>query len=250
MESKTILVIDDEPSIRELLSIFLSRYHLKVIGAESGQEALSALKKDPIDLILLDLMLPDIYGVDLCKQIRKHYQIPIIMLTAVQGELNTVLGFEAGADDYIEKPFNVHVLLARIRAVIKRSDTAGEAPLNPRENNTIPASPSDQFIKASFGGWHYHKQENHLEHVSGKHIFLTRTEGQLLEYFLKHAEEVLSREKIAQTLDIQAEDFESRAIDVQISRLRTKLKDKSQSNFIKSIRNKGYLLSVPVKFHT
>lgn len=250
MAQKRIVICDDESGIRQLVSTFLNRHHFEVKECVSGHELLELLAKNPVDLVILDLMLPDIYGLDLCKKIRETSDVPIIMLTAVQGEMSTVLGFEAGADDYIEKPFSAHVLLSRIRAVLKRVErshsvlkVASHMPLlMPHVRSASP------YRQASFGGWVFCPADSTLTHQSGKKIPLTRNESTLLALFLEKQQEVLTREIIATALRIDADDLESRAIDVQISRLRHKLKDKAQHNLIQSIRNKGYLLTVPVKF--
>jgi len=255
MDKARILVVDDEAGIRQLVKTFLSRYHYEILEAETGQGCLKLMATETVDLVILDLMLPDMYGLDVCKKIREHSTVPIIMLTAVQGEMNTVLGFEAGADDYVEKPFSAQVLLSRIQAILKRAGQGGKA--MPLSEVAVPeAKPVTSevvtmvaFDRATFGNWTYHRQDAYLEHSSGKQIFLTRNECTLLELFLLHQESILSRDKIASKLQVDIDDPESRAIDVQISRLRNKLKDRSQHNFIQSIRNKGYLFAVPVRLY-
>lgn len=250
MTRETILVIDDEGGIRQLIRIFLQRYHFEVLEAKNGEEGLVALEREPVDLVILDLMLPDIYGIELCKQIRLKRDVPIIMLTAVHGEMNVVLGFEAGADDYVEKPFSPHILLSRIQAILKRKTTHADRsnPALANEAEVEVKTPGKvSYVKASFGQWVYLPLEGYIKHLSGKIVFLTKSEAILLEMFVAHEQEVLSRDRIAMTLKLDIDTPESRAIDVQISRLRNKLRDKSNNNLIKAIRNKGYLLSVPVR---
>lgn len=244
---KCIVVADDETSIRQLIKIFLSRYHFDVVEAATGAELLDILNTRKVDLIVLDLMLPDTYGIDLCKTIRQDSDVPVIILTAVQGEMNTVLGFEAGADDYIEKPFSAHVLLSRIQAILKRVEKQDQP--TTAKPGLEEAAPADvDYRRAVFAHWTYMPSDGCIKHNSGKHIFLTKNECLLLELFLFKEQEILSRDKIGKVLKLDMQDIESRAIDVQISRLRNKLKDKSQNNFIKSIRNKGYLFTAPVRF--
>ncbi len=244
VQTPTILVVDDEEGIRQLVKVFLERYHFHVLEASNGAELFDLLEKNAVDLVLLDLMLPDIYGIDACKKIRETSQVPVIMLTAVQGETNTVLGFEAGADDYIEKPFSAHVLLSRIKAVMKRSDGSPE-PIQHIEGEA--GIPIPNYSRAYFGQWVYFPEDDCLKHSSGKHVFLTRNETILMKLFLSNPEHVLTRDRIALILKLDLYDTESRAIDVQISRLRNKLRDKTQNNMIRSIRNKGYLLVAPVR---
>lgn len=246
MDRKTIIIVDDEVGIRQLVKTFLLRYHFDIQEAGSGKELFALLKTTKPNLILLDLMLPDMYGLDICKEIRKISTVPIIILTAVEGDVNTVLGFEAGADDYIEKPFSAHVLLSRIQAVLRRAGQTVEE--IDTTTPTLPAMLNKVYQKAFFSQWVYIPEEACLHSNTGKFTFLTKTECQLLHLFLTHEQTILSRDQIAAALNVDAEETESRAVDVQISRLRSKLKDKSQNNLIKSIRNKGYLFSVPVRF--
>ncbi len=246
MAKETILIVDDESGIRQLIRLFLERHHYDVLEAKNGAEGLAALTENVVSLVVLDLMLPDTYGMDLCKKIREKSDVPIIMLTAVHGEMNVVLGFEAGADDYVEKPFSPQVLLSRIQAILKRHKTeprTGESSVGKEINMPGRAT----YVKASLGQWVYFPEEACIKHLSGKMVFLTKNEAMLLELFLANEQEVLSRDKIAMVLKLDVDAPESRAIDVQISRLRNKLRDKSNNNLIKSIRNKGYLLSVPVR---
>jgi len=254
MANEMILVIDDESGIRKLIRLFLERHHFQVLEAKNGQEGMELLAKEPVSLIVLDLMLPDVYGMDLCKKIRETSNVPIIMLTAVHGEMNVVLGFEAGADDYVEKPFSPQVLLSRIQAILKRhrSEAVQQSSVSSvsgftEEAMEIKIPGKVTYLKASFGQWTYSPEEACIKHLSGKMVFLTKNEAILLELFLANEQEVLSRDKIAIALKLDVDAPESRAIDVQISRLRNKLRDKSNNNLIKSIRNKGYLLSVPVR---
>lgn len=256
MANPKIIIVDDEAGIRQLVKAFLERYHFTVLEADCGQALFDLLKTETVDLIVLDLMLPDVYGIDICKEIRKTSPVPIIMLTAAQGEMNTVLGFEAGADDYVEKPFSAHVLLSRIQAILRRTKSAESskwhAPKADSQATTVEADTtenfSDAYKTASFGNWTYLVEDACLKHTSGKHIFLTRNDCSLLELFLSKEQEILSREMIAKHLKLAIDELESRAIDVQVSRLRHKLRDRTQTNFIKSIRNKGYIFSAPVRF--
>ncbi len=246
MQEKTIIIVDDEVGIRQLIKTFLIRYHFNIQEAGSGRELFELLKSSKPDLILLDLMLPDMYGIDICKEIRKTSKVPVIILTAVEGDVNTVLGFEAGADDYIEKPFSAHVLLSRIQAVLRRASEPSEEVEPSAEKR--PLSHNKVYQKAFFSQWVYVAEEACLHSNTGKFTFLTKTECQLLHLFLTHEQAILSRDQIGNAMGVDIDEPESRAIDVQISRLRSKLKDKSQNNLIKSIRNKGYLFSVPVRF--
>lgn len=253
MSDKTIIIVDDEAGIRQLVKVFLERYHFRVLEADSGQALFELLKTADADLIVLDLMLPDVYGIDICKEIRKSSDVPVLMLTAQQGEMNMVLGFEAGADDYVEKPFSAHVLLSRIQAILKRTrgeNATWKAPTAvdtdaPDNGEIAPIN----FKTAHFAKWSYIKEDACLKHLqSGKHAFLTKSECILLELFITQVNKPVEREEIMSALQLAADEVESRAIDVHVSRLRHKLKDRDNTNFIKSIRNKGYEFLVPVTF--
>ena len=272
-QNPTILIVDDEAGIRQLVSRFLNKYHFQVLEADSAQTLFSLLKNSnpaqSIDLILLDLMLPDMHGLDICKEIRKTSKIPIIMLTASSGEMNMVLGFEAGADDYVEKPFSFHVLLSRIQALLRRINSpysSSQGLLNPSEKNeqietatkTIEEtglfkSPNlFKFKQAEFDCWIYHPNDGVLIHQTSHHsVLLTKNESILLNLFLIHHEKPISRERLSEALNLPIEDIESRAVDVQISRLRNKIRNPAnadKNNLIQSVRNKGYALISPVKF--
>lgn len=257
MAQQKIIIVDDEAGIRQLVKTFLERHQFTVLEAACGKDLFDLLQNESADLIVLDLMLPDVYGIDICKEIRKTSNVPILMLTAAQGEMNTVLGFEAGADDYVEKPFSAHVLLSRIQAILRRTSAdkitdkwhaPGTEPAAEPKHEHHHAECCDHYHTATFGSWTYLVDDACLRHASGKHIFLTRNECSLLELFLSKEQEILSREAIATHLKLAIDEIESRAIDVQVSRLRHKLRDRTQTNFIKSIRNKGYIFSVPVRF--
>lgn len=241
MQNKTIILVDDEVAIRQLIRTFLARHHFDVHEAGTGKELFELLKTVTPDLIVLDLMLPDMYGLDICKEIRKTSKVPIIILTAMEGDMNTVLGFEAGADDYVQKPFSAQVLISRVQAVLRRAAQGAEGAV-------VEAPETKSYTKAFFSQWTYFPEESCLRSNTGKMTFLTKNECQLLQLFLEHEQAVLPRDKIVQALKLDIDESTSRATDVQISRLRSKLKDKSQNNLIKSIRNKGYLLTVPVRF--
>ena len=257
LSEKTLIIVDDEPGIRQLVSIFLRRYRFNILEADSGKALFEILQKNnPVDLILLDLMLPDIYGIDICKEIRKTSQVPIIMLTAAQGEMNMVLGFEAGADDYIEKPFSVHVLLSRIQALLRRSQGLNPTPSQSEIPITDSFSPSEEplpktsFKKAVFDTWSYLPDQASLHSTSGRSVVLTRTECLLLNKLLIQNNQIIDRKILISELNLPIDDLESRAIDVQISRLRHKLRDRPDANLIQSVRNKGYALISPVRFES
>ncbi len=223
--SQTILIVEDEPSIVTLLKYNLEQENFITEVAYDGEEAIELFKANEYDLIVLDIMLPKMDGIKVCKTIRminKH--IPIIMLTAKDSEYDKIQGLEIGADDYLTKPFSPKELLARIQAILRR---IGNAPLSEGEvlkNGDISIYP--QQYKVYF-------KDNLLE--------LTKKEYELLVYLTKHKGEILSREQLLHA--VWEFDFvgDSRIVDVQVSHLREKIEENTRKpSYIKTVRGFGY----------
>jgi two-component system, OmpR family, response regulator ResD len=216
----TILVVDDEQHIRALLADYLRNEHFHVIEAVDGQDALEQFEKHPIDLILLDVMMPRMNGYEVSKTIRKQSTIPIIFLTALGQSNDEIEGFNAGADDYIAKPFEFHILMARIHAILKRSNKLEVYRVNQIEIN----------------------EQQHVIKINDAMINLTKKEYDLLLYMVKHKNIALSREQILDV--VWGYDFfgDDRTVDTHIKQLRSKLGD--EGNSIKTIRGYGYKLEV------
>ena len=231
-----ILVVDDDPQIRLLVARFLQRYGYQVTGAPDGRVMRDVLTHTAIDLIVLDLMLPGRSGVELCRDVRVTSQVPIVMLTARSEESDRIMGLEGGADDYVTKPFSPRELLARIRAVLRRSRAARDlAEVRPNE-------------AVSFDGWHVDLRRRELVSPSGTLIDLSTGEFDLLVTFVEHANRVLSREALMQFAKARTSDDPfDRTIDVQISRLRRKLEaDAGGGQLIKTVRGAGYIFTSQV----
>jgi two-component system, OmpR family, response regulator len=238
--SQTILVVDDDKEIRDLLSEYLTKYGYKVLLAKNGaeMERTFALKKN-VNLVLLDLMLPDTDGFTLCKKICQISNIPIIILTAMDNETDRVLGLELGADDYQVKPFNPRELLARIKAVTRRTSERG-----------LQKSLKDAGYKIyRFAGWKLDTAMRRIFLPDQTEVILTSGEYDLLLTFLESPQRVLNRDQLLESVsDRHFESFD-RSIDVQVSRLRQKLGDDPKNpKIIKTIRNGGYMFAVPVKY--
>jgi two-component system OmpR family response regulator len=237
-EQPHILVVDDDREIRDLLARYLGRHELRVRGAADGREMRKALDDWSIDLIILDLMLPGEDGLSLCRRLRTESKIPVIMLTAMGEETDRIVGLEMGADDYMAKPFNPRELLARIKAVLRR--TEGE-----QAGRTDGA---DQPSNLVFAGWRLDLEKREL--VSPQNVLVTLSAGEydLLAAFATHPQRVLSRDQL---LDLargrEAQPFD-RAIDVQVSRLRKKIEtDPGNPVLIKTVRSGGYLFTPTVE---
>lgn len=232
-----ILVVDDDPQIRLLVARFLQRHGYRVTGAPDGQVMMDVLAHADIDLIILDLMLPGRSGVELCRDVHMTSQVPIVMLTARSEESDRIVSLEGGADDYVTKPFSPRELLARVRAILRRSRAA---------RNSDATRPSELL---GFDGWSMDLRRRELQSPSGTLVDLSTGEFDLLVAFVEHANRVLSREALMQFAKARTSDDPfDRTIDVQISRLRRKLEaDRNGSQLIKTIRGAGYMFTASVE---
>jgi two-component system, OmpR family, response regulator len=233
-----VLVVEDDGEMRNLITKFLRQNGFRVTGARDGREMWDVLGAAPVDLILLDVMLPGQSGLDLCRALRTKSGVPIIMVTARGEETDRVLGLELGADDYIPKPFGRAELLALVRALLRRSSgVAGE----PRAGAT-----GDHM---NFGGWILDTRRRELTSPDGVVVDLSGGEYDLLLAFCEHPQRVLSRDQL---LDLarnrHAFNGTDRSVDVMVSRLRRKLEPTDESPaVIKTIRGAGYMLVPAVK---
>jgi DNA-binding response OmpR family regulator len=224
----TILVVDDEVSVTDLIKYNLEKAHYQVLVAHNGESALQMAREGEPDLILLDLMLPKIDGLEVCRVLRRSSQVPIIMVTARGEETDRVIGLELGADDYLCKPFSMRELLARIKAVLRR---------NQPPTNGI----SHQLLSGPHGL--ELDEEGRTALLKGKRLSLTRLEFDLLQYLVLHRGQVLSREQLLS--QAWGYDFvgETRAVDSAVKRLRKKLHGFVPDGvFIETIRGIGYKL--------
>ncbi len=220
-----ILVVDDEPAVLDLLVYNLGKAHYEVLSAGDGRQALELSRQFNPDLILLDLMLPEIDGLDVCRELRRTSKVPIIMITALGEEVDRVVGLEMGADDYVTKPFSVRELMARIKAVLRRTQ--------PDETETPP-------VLAGPGGLRLDLERREAA-VGDAVLELTRLEFDLLLNFLRNPERVLTREQLLE--QVWGYDFagDTRAVDSAIKRLRASLRATDpQADGIEAVRGLGY----------
>jgi two-component system OmpR family response regulator len=234
-----ILVVDDDGEIRDLLARFLRKHGYRVDSARDGREMWRLLESGRFDLIVLDLMLPGEDGLSLCRRLRTQTAAraspPIIMLTAIGEEMDRIIGLEMGADDYLAKPFNPRELLARMRAVLRRSAAA-----------PVPSEAAGED-DLNFAGWSLHLARRELRNPHGGLVDLTGGEFELLCALASHPQQLLSREQLLDLTRGRAAVPFDRAIDVQISRLRGKLEaDPKNPAIIKTVRGAGYIFSAPV----
>ena len=233
--SPHILVVDDDPKIRNGLSKFLCDQGLRGTVAADGREMQAKLAHASIDLIVLDLMMPGEDGLSLCRKLSGDGGVPIILLTAVAGEMDRVVGLELGAEDYVCKPFNPRELLARIRVVLRR-----------RPQNA--AADKVRIVKRyRFADWVFDARARTLKSPSSAHVEVTTGELELLQAFVEHSNVVLTRDQLLDLARGRASMAIDRAIDVQVMRLRRKLEvDPQVPQLIKTVRNSGYIFTAEV----
>ena len=235
---ENILIVDDDGEIRELLRTYLERNGYRPITAGDGRAMWSALDQHPIDLIVLDLMLPGDDGLSLCRKLRTHATLsktPVIMLTALGDETDRIVGLEMGADDYLPKPFNPRELLARIKSVLRRAQG-------------IPViAEADETTHYHFSGWALDVVSRQLTSPEGIIVPLSDGEYRLLRVFLEHPNRVLTRDQLLDlTRGRETVPFD-RSIDVQVGRVRKRLNDTAaEPAIIKTVRGEGYIFAAKV----
>lgn len=229
-----ILIVDDDPEIRDLLAQFLRGHDYETDTAADGFVMDAALARQEFDLVVLDVMMPGEDGLSLCRRLRQESELPVIMLTAIGDETDRIVGLEMGADDYLAKPFNPRELLARIKAVLRRSAGRTQTPLG-------------RATVLVFEGWALDLGRRELKREDGTLVPLSTGEFELLAVLAEHPQQVMSRDELLdRTRGRESGPFD-RSIDVQLSRLRRKIeRDPRSPRIIKTIRAGGYLFSPPV----
>lgn len=231
-----ILVVDDHRDIRELVCKFLTKHGLRVSTAADGLEMRRILQDHRIDLVVLDLMMPGEDGLSLCRRLRVESDLPIIMLTAMGEETDRVIGLEMGADDYLAKPFSPRELLARIKAVLRRTASGGQRVAEGRE-------------LAHFAGWTLDMTRHELKRPDGVVLPLSKGEYTLLLTFVERPKRVLSRDQLLDLARGRSANVFDRSIDTQVSRLRRKMEDDpGNPSLIKTVWGDGYMFTAEVAF--
>ncbi len=224
-----ILVVEDEDSVLDPLELLLNKEGFKVVTAKTGKEALEKFDNAGADLILLDLMIPEVSGTEVCRQIRNKSQVPIIMLTAKDTEVDKVVGLELGADDYVVKPYSKAELIARIKAVLRRGTTSTAS----NGATVLTAGPVEIDV------------ESHKVKVLGNYVSFPLKEFELLEFLVRNSGRVLTRTQLIDR--IWGSDYfgDTKTLDVHIKRLRAKIeKDPANPVFILTIRGLGYKFEI------
>ena len=230
---KKILVVDDEKPISDIISFNLENEGYAIEKAYDGEQALEVFEKSQPDLVILDLMLPKMDGLEVCREIRKQSAVPVIMLTAKDSEIDKVLGLELGADDYVTKPFSNRELIARVKANLRRNLVKEPEPQEVNKNEIVVG---DLVIH----------QDAYIISKHGEEIELTHREFELLHYLARHIGQVMTREHLLETVWDYDYFGDVRTVDVTIRRLREKIEDiPSHPTYIVTRRGVGYLLKSP-----
>ena len=242
MSVPKILIVEDDLDMQEMMVSFMQKNGFMVIAANNADELTEKLKSQRVDLILLDVMLGDENGISICREIRETNNIPIIIVSALSADQDRLSGFEVGADDYIVKPFNPQILLAKVKAILKRGTKI--ASLAYRRNTNI----------YHFNDWIYNGKKDIVISPKGFQISLSKKETKILKVFLTNSHITLTREEIANSIDDNRKEdetlnlAESRAIDVLVGRLRSKIEINTKNpSLIKTERGIGYIFSTEVE---
>ncbi len=243
MEARSdhILIVDDDAQIRTLLAEHLGRHDFRVSGAANGREMRARLQQSPIDLVVLDLLLPEEDGLTLFRELRAgdHASVPVVMLTALGDDVDRIIGLELGADDYVTKPFAPRELIARIRSVLRRARM-----LPPGQAR------ADVLRYASFGDWTLDSVERLLIDRAGTVSTLNTAEYTLLVFLLERPQQIVTRDQLLVHMSGRDADAFNRSIDLRVSRLRKHLGDDArEGEYIKTLRNEGYVFCKNVTRH-
>ena len=235
MTAPTIVLVEDDPHLRMLTTRALRENGYTVRPAVSAPEMWVAFEQGEVDLVLLDIMLPGTSGIDLCREIRRTSDVPIIFISARSSETDRVIGLELGADDYLPKPFGTRELIARVRAVLRRHSIE-RAPAN-REKGEL-----------EFNKWRINLPRRELKSPTGAVVDLTGAEFDLLVSLCDNAQRVIARERLIELSRTRLGDSSDRSVDVLISRLRRKLSGSDGPAPIITVRGVGYMLNTPVEW--
>ncbi len=236
-DSAHVAALDDDPEVRRLIAEYLGENELKVSAVATGRELESLMQRETVDLVVLDLRLQGEDGMQIARRLREGSAVPILMLTGRTEEADRVMGLELGADDYLTKPFSPRELLARIRALLRRS----------RAQATV-ADAIARVRAYRFAGWELNVGLRKLKNPAGEPVELTKGEFSLLTAFLSGPQRVMSRDQLLDLSRLHNAEVYDRSIDIQILRLRRKIeRDPAHPAFIKTERGFGYVFSVPVE---
>jgi len=242
---KNILLIEDEQSIADTISYALQTESFVVEWKNLGHEGIDYLKCHAVDLVILDVGLPDMSGFDVCKEIRRFTEVPIIFLTAPSSEIDRVVGLEIGADDYVTKPFSPRELVARVKVRLKRSGDVSSLSLNHSISNSIGSLVSSPITSPVSNAFFIVDENANRITFHGQAMELTRYEYLLLKLLISQPERIFSREQLMQKIWDSPEHVMDRTVDAHIKTLRSKLRNvNSDTELIKTHRGMGYSITV------
>ncbi len=234
MSSPNIILVEDDPPLRTLTARALQENGYAVRPAATAPEMWRAFEQGPVDLVLLDIMLPGTSGIDLCRELRRISDVPIIFISAKGSETDRVIGLELGADDYLAKPFGTRELVARVRAVLRR--------------HAMERAPADREQgELAFNDWTLNLPRRELKSPTGATVELTGAEFDLLVSLCDNAQRVIARERLIELSRTRLGDSSDRSVDVLVSRLRRKLSSAGNPAPIITVRGVGYMLNTPVE---
>jgi DNA-binding response OmpR family regulator len=236
--TRSVLVVDDEPTLRETLAEALQQDGLRVVTAADGREALERFRAESPDLVLLDLMLPQISGIEVCRIMRRESAVPIVMLTAKDSEIDKVVGLELGADDYVTKPFSLRELMARIRSQLRRLDVsaAGAPPGSTTDRETATVALGDVSVDLA----------GHRLLRGGEEVPLKPKAFELLAFLVRNPGQVFRRDRLLERVWGYDYAGETRTVDVHVHWLRAAIEDDpGHPRYLQTVRGVGYVLRPP-----
>jgi DNA-binding response OmpR family regulator len=234
--TRSVLVVDDEPTLRETLAEALEQDGLRVVTAADGREALERFRAEPPDLVLLDLMLPQVSGIEVCRIMRRESAVPIVMLTAKDSEIDKVVGLELGADDYVTKPFSLRELMARIRSQLRRLDVVAGTPGSPATEGEGTVAIGDVEVDLS----------GHRLLRDGREIPLKPKAFELLAFLARNPGQVFGRDRLLERVWGYDYAGETRTVDVHVHWLRAAIEDDpGRPRYLQTVRGVGYVLRLP-----
>jgi two-component system phosphate regulon response regulator OmpR len=239
MTTSTICILDDDPEIRVFLSEYLAEYEYHLIVCSTGDELIHAIASQTVNLVIIDLMLGRENGLAIASQLRQQHDFPIIMISANKEDTEKVIGLEMAVDDFMEKPINPRLLLAKTRALLRRYSPRAVQP------NQTQSTLKTPVVSPRFGKFHLHYSNRTLIHEDRGDIELTNTEYNLLEFLIEKADTVVDRQTLLEGIGSGTISPLDRSIDVLILRIRRKIEEvPSKPKFLLTRRNRGYIFSI------
>jgi two-component system OmpR family response regulator len=250
-DMQKILIVDDDQEIRDLLVRRLETYGFEAIAVDCGKRMAEELASGGYSLIILDIMLRGEDGLTLCRDVRSqnspYKEIPILFLSALNETADRIVGLELGGDDYLPKPFETRELVARIKAILRRAEGQGRKSEAEIDRRASESEEGHAVTILRFGDWKLNAAARHLIDPTGLVVPLSAAEYRLLTFFIEHPQQVLTREQLMEHIASRSPDMYDRSLDVQISRLRAKLRDSARNpEIILTMRGDGYMLAMPV----